>query len=356
MDVHQATSSYESWVRRHIPVVESDLRLKHRRMGESPFLFLRGTFYRWMQQWPEACPKLADAPRVLAVGDLHVENFGTWRDAEGRLVWGVNDVDEAYDLPYTQDLVRLATSAILAIRAEHFALTARDACDAILDGYRTSLERGGRPLVLAERFGWLRRIALNKLRDPTVFWLRLEENPTASRRASIPYRALRSMMPGRAVPERVVRRIAGMGSLGRPRFVELSRWGTALIAREAKACLPSAVVWARGIGSSKIRVGAILDGAVRVRDPFFAVRESWIVRRLAPDCTRIELGELPDRRDEAKLLRTMGWETANMHLGGAYKAIFKDLDGRKPRWLRRAADEMAQRVIADWHDWQQDHR
>src|SRR5260370_32652719 len=47
---------------------------------------------------------------VLAVGDLHVENFGTWRDAEGRLTWGVNDFDEAYPLPYTIDLARLATS------------------------------------------------------------------------------------------------------------------------------------------------------------------------------------------------------------------------------------------------------
>jgi len=36
---------------------------------------------------------------VLAVGDLHVENFGTWRDAEGRLIWGVNDFDEAWRLP-----------------------------------------------------------------------------------------------------------------------------------------------------------------------------------------------------------------------------------------------------------------
>ena len=76
------------------------------------------------------------------------------RDAEGRLVWGVNDVDEAFELPYTQDLVRLATSAILAIRQGHFALAPRDACEAIFDGYRASRERGGRALVLAERRRW----------------------------------------------------------------------------------------------------------------------------------------------------------------------------------------------------------
>ena len=56
------------------------------------------------------------APQVLAVGDLHVENFGTWRDMEGRLVWGINDFDEVYELPYTIDLVRLAASAHIAIR------------------------------------------------------------------------------------------------------------------------------------------------------------------------------------------------------------------------------------------------
>ena len=42
------------------------------------------------------------------------ENFGTWRDAEGRLIWGVNDFDEAARMPYALDIVRLATSAVLA--------------------------------------------------------------------------------------------------------------------------------------------------------------------------------------------------------------------------------------------------
>jgi hypothetical protein len=47
----------------------------------------------------------------MAVGDLHLENFGIWRDAEGRLVWGVNDFDEAHPMAFTNDLVRLAVSA-----------------------------------------------------------------------------------------------------------------------------------------------------------------------------------------------------------------------------------------------------
>ena len=77
-----------------VEVVESDLKLKHQLMRGSVFTFLRATFYRWASLWQETCPDLDKGPRVLAVGDLHVENFGTWRDTEGRLVWGVNDFDE----------------------------------------------------------------------------------------------------------------------------------------------------------------------------------------------------------------------------------------------------------------------
>ncbi len=62
----------------------------------SPFAFMRATFYRWVQLWKDQCRVEAAAPSVLAVGDLHIENFGTWRDAEGRLIWGVNDFDEAH--------------------------------------------------------------------------------------------------------------------------------------------------------------------------------------------------------------------------------------------------------------------
>jgi Uncharacterized protein conserved in bacteria (DUF2252) len=111
LSIHQATSSYEAWLGRWLPLVNDDLNEKYKRMREDPFQFLRATFYRWAQRWPVVCAALADAPEVLAVGDIHVENFGTWRDAEGRLVWGVNDVDDAWTIPYTNDLVRLATSA-----------------------------------------------------------------------------------------------------------------------------------------------------------------------------------------------------------------------------------------------------
>lgn len=130
-----ATIDYERWVKKHVAVYDADLQKKHEEMATSLFAFLRATFYRWASLWSEVCPGLAETPRVLAVGDLHVENFGTWRDVEGRLVWGVNDFDEVARMPYTVDLTRLTTSAILAKRENGLAIDPSDAATAVLEGY-----------------------------------------------------------------------------------------------------------------------------------------------------------------------------------------------------------------------------
>jgi len=91
---------------------------------------------------------------------------------------------------------------------------------------------------------------------------------------------------------------------------------------------------------------------VRCRDPFVRLQRRWIVRRLAPDCSRIELEALPAERDELRLLRAMGWETANVHLGSAKAGTLKtDLARRSRSWLRRAAGLMQDAVIEDWKAW-----
>jgi uncharacterized protein (DUF2252 family) len=128
LNIESATASYERWMRSYTAVVSSDLRSKHEQMKESPFLFLRGTFYWWAQLWPSICAELCDAPKVLAVGDLHVNSFGTWRDAEGRLCWGVDDFDEAYPLAYTNDIVRLAASMKIVTDAGSLSIRFKDGC------------------------------------------------------------------------------------------------------------------------------------------------------------------------------------------------------------------------------------
>src|SRR5215207_9925857 len=114
MSVRKDNDAYEAWLARHCDVVKKDVEHKHRRMTKNPFVFLRASYFRWAKQIGTWCPELMQAPNVLSVGDLHLENFGTWRDADGRLVWGVNDFDEAAHMPYTLDLVRLVASIQLA--------------------------------------------------------------------------------------------------------------------------------------------------------------------------------------------------------------------------------------------------
>ena len=353
MTLFEATQAYERWLRQELDKVEGgDLALKHKLMAKSAFPFMRATFYRWVSVWHAVCAELAHAPRLLAVGDLHVENFGTWRDAEGRLVWGVNDVDEAAPMPYTIDLVRLAASALLAGREDHLAIAPRVACKAILEGYRKQLRDGGRAFVLEEDHPALREAALSVERDPERYWNRMD----ALRSVKAPVKVgkmLAAHLPDPRAKFRIGHRIAGLGSLGRPRYVALAGWQGAKIAREAKAMLPSAFGWAIGQPSERLHGHAILARAARCQDPCFAFTDRWLVRRLGPHCSRIELWMLPKKRDEQHLLEAMGRETANLHLGSSASvaAVRADLARRSKGWLLAAAKQMADATITDWKAW-----
>jgi uncharacterized protein (DUF2252 family) len=359
MNIVKATRKFEEWLGLHTLLVKEDLRLKHREMASAAFPFLRATFYRWIQVWPEVCEDLAKAPRVMAVGDLHVENFGTWRDSEGRLVWGVNDFDEAASLPYTNDLVRLAASAILAIEAGKIAIKPKAACEAILEGYESSLANHGRPFVLEEQHQWLRTLAFSELRDPIRFWQKMDGLKEV--RKGMPKNgkeALEQALPGHKLAYRLVTRVSGLGSLGRVRLVALADWEGGKIAREAKALVPSSTFWREESRSPAILCQTISSRAVRCQDPFFQVRKRWILRRLSPHCSRISLGDLPSHRDEVHLLHAMGWETANIHLGSgrAVKRVRKHLESLKRGWLFSSAKQMTRVVTEDWQTWRNEYK
>jgi hypothetical protein len=359
MDIFESTRDYETWLAARLTLIPDDIQLKHQHMAEAAFPFLRATFYRWAQTWPDACPEAAAAPVVMAVGDLHIENFGTWRDSEGRLIWGLNDFDEACPMPYTIDLVRLATSAFLAIDADHLSLDPDDACKALLKGYGEALRDGGGPFVLAENYRVLREWAVARLKDPGEFWERFDG---ATELKDVPQEVsdvLRKYLPDPNMPYRVYHRIAGLGSLGRQRFVAVGQWHGGSIAREAKALVPSAWLWQQDHASDELHYEQVLTTSVRMVDPWVHLAGRWIVRRLSPDCRRIELDSLPEDRNELKLLTLMGRETANIHLcNGATvcKTIGEDLDKRPKKWLLKAAQAMVDSVNADWKQWRKTAR
>jgi hypothetical protein len=358
VNIQKSTENYEDWLSHQLDIVSADLAQKHELMRAAVFPFFRATFYRWAQLWPDVCPEFAEAPELLAVGDLHVENFGTWRDVEGRLVWGINDFDEVSRMPYTIDLVRLAASAHLAIDTDQLQIPHRNACSSILEGYKAGLEAGGLPWVLGARHEWLFEMVKPSVRDPIGFWQKLEALPTLEERApGNARRGIAKMMPGKTSNYKVAHRIAGAGSLGRQRFVGIAMFEGGPVCREAKALAPSAWDWARGDDSQPIRYQKALDISVRSHDPFVRLQNRWIVRRLAPDCSKINLAQFPREKDEAKLLHAMGWETANVHLGSGHtKEVLADLSKRRAGWLHKAATNMVTATKRDWKDWQAENQ
>src|SRR5262249_36852193 len=156
-----------------------------------------------------------------------------------------NDFDEADKMPYTVDLVRLAASAHLAIDEGHLNIDHREACLSLISGYKDGLEAGGAPWVLGEKHVWLSELV--EFRRAPAFWGKF--HALADSKGPVPKAARRGMdrmMPERDLHSRIAHRVAGIGSLGRQRFVAIAEYRGTFVCREAKALAPSAWWWAMG--------------------------------------------------------------------------------------------------------------
>jgi hypothetical protein len=346
VNVVEATTSYEAWLRTQLSaVLDDDLALKHKRMAEAAFPFLRATYYLWLARLYEHPPAgLGDAPEVVAIGDLHVENFGCWRDTEGRLAWGVNDFDELATLPYTFDLLRLAASALLAVREGHLPLGERDVSDLVLRGYLESLASGGKPFVAGTHHRWL---AIPR-GSAAGFWPALAKLPPLDP-AGLPSDAegaLRSIEPEDGWRPTLHRRVAGLGSLGHRRVAAV---GDA-VAREVKELSPPAGVW---LGRPHVEAPRPTAGPSWAPDPVLLVRGDWQARRLAPDCVKLDLADY-GHGEERHLMHAMGFDAANVHQrspGPAVDAVRKHATTLDEAHFRHAVEELADQVASDRHVW-----
>lgn len=351
MSFKKDNSAYEAWLRTQCAVVAADLDYKHARMRLDPFVFLRATYFRWARTIEAVCPELAGAPDVLAVGDTHTENFGTWRDREGRLIWGVNDFDEGAVMPYAYDLVRLAASARLAPER---VCSNIGAANAILKGYRKGLD-DPRPMLLDERETWMRPFVVCSDKDRDKFWQDVRDYPTAD--PSPPpeaQRGLRSDLLKEARLQRFATRRKGGGGLGRPRYIAIAEWRGGLVVREAKALVPSAWHWAHGTKPPPSPLSELAGGPYRAPDPFLKVSAGFVFRRIAADSRKVELGADAGEKLHGDLLRAMGRDLGAIHAADAQRAaaIRSDLEGRADTWLHSAASAAAAAVERDFRKWQ----
>jgi len=339
-----ALDAHDAWLRQQCRVIEAELAEKRRLMAEDAFAFFRGTGFRFAAQFAEALPELLRCRRVPSCGDAHVENFGTWRDQEGRLIWGVNDLDDAALLPWSADLVRLLTSALL-IR-ERVGAKAKALAAGLRDAYAEGLA-GPSSFVLDEEHAALRRFATPDDGARASFWQRLDGMPMA---AAVPPQiraALLADLPPGATVQRIVHRRAGMGSLGRPRFLLIAEWGGGRLLREAKPRLPSAWIYAEVAGAEPIEPMAIMAAPGRAADPWYRSLPGLTVRRLAPDSRRLAA---PDAEAKTLLaqLAAMAKELGHIHATGPQAgAVAAELARLPAGALREAAAQMAALIAED---------
>ena len=190
-DIVASTEAYEEWLKRALTrsgldaklvreILKQDIVEKHEKMSSGAFPFLRATYWRWAETAHKFYRSDMDEPEVLAVGDIHLENYGVWRDQEARLVWGVNDFDEAAHMPYGLDIVRLAASAVLAPGSARVGPA--QVCAIILEGYGDGLKNPA-PFVLDGDHAWLReQFAVDPI-ERADFWAKIAKKLAKAREA-----------------------------------------------------------------------------------------------------------------------------------------------------------------------------
>lgn len=343
-----STENYENWLRQRLgaELVEADIVAKHDKMRESAFLFLRATCWRWAELAPALCPTLVDEPAVATPGDAHIGNFGLWRDSEGRLCWGMNDFDETARIAWPLDLVRLGVSALLA---DANGIPAKTIGDAILAGYSEGL-KNPLPHILERDHLWLRDAFVADDMIRSEFWNKLEA-AAPDEHVAVGFRnALLTAMPPDCGTIKLSRRRAGVGSLGRPRFVAFAEMGGAPVAREAKRLVPSCWTPMDVLGA-----GFDLESSRhRAPDPFLKRSGDIAIRRLAPNSRKLEIDQIKGSL-LIKVLNAMGRDLGAIHADDTQAAtmIQARLTRRPKDWLSAAINDVAAATRKDWRNWQE---
>jgi hypothetical protein len=340
-DAARLTADYEHWLGERIPLLADELDRKHAEMADDEFRFLRGSYYLWLARLGEHLPETLGGARGPAVGDLHVENFGTWRDRDGVRRWGVNDFDELAVGPLLPDLIRLATSAVIA---PHVTLGDDEVCATVLETWSGAAPR--RAIDLDEEGADHLHHLVPPYDDAHSFYTKLASGPPAELPAAVVAATIAVAEPGWAPSWH--HHVAGTGSLGHRRVVGV---GPALDghphAHEAKQLGPGTTQWAAdrfaGPPWPVEEVGLYLRVRDAVAGPATATRAAgWQIRALAPDVVRIELSGLDEHRS-ARLLRSMAAATADVHGvdRDAFAAAVSDVDRFGEKVFRHAVRTMA---------------
>ena len=367
------------------------LAMKYARMRTSPFVFLRGTCHLFYTRIGKGTV-LESAPAAWICGDMHLENFGSYKGDNRLIYFDINDFDEACLAPCLYEMIRLLTSVLVAAddlklsRAEALAL-----CHIAVDSYASALRFGKARWIeeetaegmVGELFAALhqrtRADHLNRRTDLKAKKRLLRVDGKKALPVTDETRQkVTAFMQDFAKTEPnpaffqvldVARRIAGTGSLGVDRYVILvegkgSPDGNYLL--DMKLALPSATgpnvptaqpKW----GSESERVVEIQRRDQVVSQAFLHAVEfekrPYVLRGLQPSEDRVALenwnGKLPRLESVVRnMAELVAW--AHFRSSGRQKsAIADDLIafGDNTRWqlpLIELATQCEAQVVSDW--------
>jgi uncharacterized protein (DUF2252 family) len=219
------------------------LTLKYAKMAQSPFIFLRGACHLFYDHLPDS-PLFSDAPLAWCCGDLHFENFGSYKGDNRLVYFDINDYDEAALAPANWDVIRLLTSiqcgadTLNTTRAESLAVS-----QSCLDAYRSALIHGKPLWVERDTCSGLVNALLTTLQDRKRAAFLDKRTICKGRQRSLKLDGVRALPASDAQKKTVTkfidqfaatqpspkffqvldigRRIAGTGSLGVERYVVL---------------------------------------------------------------------------------------------------------------------------------------
>ncbi len=317
------------------------LLLKYQHMRGDPFAFLRGACHLFYQRLPDS-GVFKTAPLVWSCGDLHLENFGSFKGDNRLPCFDLNDFDEGVLAPASWDLIRLLTS--LRVGAHSLGLSSSDAqtlCGSFLQAYSSALAGGKAQWVEPQTAHGLVKQLLDSLRErqrPAFLDARTQLKGKKRRLKIDGKRALPATQAQReqvtafmdtfaraqAHPAfykvlDVARRIAGTGSLGVERYAILvqgkgSPDGHYLL--DLKQALPSSLAAHLPVKQPKWATQAHRVVAVQQRmqavsmaflQPVSMGHTAYVLRGLQPAEDRVSLNRSKQSLDDIRgVITTMG--------------------------------------------------
>jgi uncharacterized protein (DUF2252 family) len=219
------------------------VRKKYSKLADDAFSFFRGTCHLFYHDLSNNLTTRT-APNVWICGDLHLENFGTYKGDSRQIYFGINDFDEGALAPCSWDLARLSTSIFLA--ADNLKLekvVAIGLVQSYLTSYSTALVTGENTVTIEEDMGGAIAELIDSLRHRKRVDLLNERTELVKDRRHLKFDKAKILKIEKQRHEEIVRvinkwaktqskpeffevldvgfRLAGIGSLGLDRYLIL---------------------------------------------------------------------------------------------------------------------------------------